>query len=180
MAVPAISYVTAGARLLATYQNSIKDYLDYLLNPPGCQVYRTVAGSLATATWSAGIGLDAEDFDRDGMHNPVTNNSRVTIQTAGRYRITARHSWAASSTGTRTLMVRLNAAGSDSGGTELFRGTTAGSAVVYTSHDATSTVNLGSGDYIEYFAWQNSGGSLSYQVGSPRQCSLECILEGTN
>lgn len=180
MPLPSIPYVTAGGRALATYINAIVDYLNYLMNKPGCQVYRTVAGTLATATWSGAVGLDAEDYDRDNMHNPSANNSRITIVTPGRYRFTARHSWAANSTGTRTIMMRINSAGSDSGGTELCRGTTAGSAVLYTSQDCTGTANLGIGDYVEYFVWQNSGGTLAYQVGAPRQCSLECILEGTN
>lgn len=180
MPVPTLPYVTAGGRLLATFQNAIKDYLDYLMNRPGCQVYRTVAGTLATTTWSGAVGLDAEDFDRDNMHNPSTNNSRITVVTAGRYRFTARHSWAANSTGTRTIMMRINSAGSDSGGTEIARSTAPGSAVIYTSHDCTASVNLGIGDYVEYFVWQNSGTTLAYQVGAPRQCSIECLLEGTN
>lgn len=179
MAVPSIAYVTAGARLLATYMNSIKDYLDYLMNKPGCQAYRTTAGSIATATWSPAVGLDAEDFDRDGMHNPATNNSRIVFNTAGRYRVTARHSWDANATGFRSIQVRINSAGSDSGGTELARAMYPGSATIYTSGEVHTTGYFDVGDYVEYFVYQNSGTTLNYSPGI-RRCSLEVIMEGTN
>lgn len=179
MAVPSIPYVTAGGRLLATYQNLIKDYLDYLMNKPGCQAYRTVAGTLATGTWSGAVGLDGEDFDRDGMHNPVTSNSRVTFNTAGRYRVTARHSFAANGSGQRLIQVNLNSGGSQAAGTQLANGVSPGTGTGTNTVECNFTDYFGIGDYIEYFVFQNSGGTLSYDPGV-RKCSLEVIMEGTN
>lgn len=179
MAVPVISYVTAGARLLATYQNSIKDYLDYLLNKPGAQAYRTVAGTIPTGTWSNGIGLDAEDFDRDGMHDPATNNSRMVFQTTGRYRVTARLTFLSNATGYRQLDVWLNSAGTQGAGTFMTRDARAAVNGATTTLECNFTRNFTSGDYIEMFGFQTSGGTLGYDVGI-RKVSLETIMEGTN
>lgn len=44
---------------------------------------QTIPGSANTVvTW------DAEEYDTDGYHDPVTNNDRITIPTTGKYRAT--------------------------------------------------------------------------------------------
>ena len=43
-------------------------------------------GTSFTTTYTS-IGFDAEDFDTDSMHSTTTNNTRITINTAGKYMI---------------------------------------------------------------------------------------------
>lgn len=179
MPIPTILAAAAGTRFLASHYNGIKTYLEYLLDRPGCSTYRTVAGTIPTATWSAGIGLDAEDYDRDGMHNTATLNSRIVFNTAGRYRVTPRLSFQANGTGIRGMMIRLNAAGDIGTGTfmtQVFSTAVAGQETVLT--DAWSRY-FNEGDYIEMFGYQTSGGSLGYASGI-RKVHLEVLLEGSN
>lgn len=179
MAIPSISYVTAGARFLASHYNNVKDYLDYLLNPPGVMAYRTVAGSVATATWSNAIGLDLEDYDRDGMHDNTTSNSRIVFQTAGRYRITNRMTFASNATGMRAVECRLNAGGAYAGGTLMTRDTRAAVNGDTTVVECNWSRFFNVGDYIEQFAYQTSGGALSYDTGI-RKCMIEAYMVGSN
>lgn len=48
---------------------------------------RARAGTTATSftTTYTSIAFDAEDFDTDSMHSNTTNNTRITINTAGKY-----------------------------------------------------------------------------------------------
>lgn len=180
MPVPNISYVTAGTRFLASHYNSVKDYLDYLLNPPGASAYRTVAGSLPTATWSNSIGMDGEDYDRDGIHDTSTNNARMTFTTAGRYRVTARLTFEPNATGFRALEVRLNSGGSQTGGTFMTEATATGTtASKNTTLEQNWSRYFNAGDYIEMFAYQNSGATLNYVTGI-RRTGIEVLMIGTN
>jgi hypothetical protein len=54
-----------------------------------CKVRHSVAQSIPDITYTI-VAFDTEDADTDNMHDPVTNNSRITIQTAGRYLFIAR------------------------------------------------------------------------------------------
>ena len=52
--------------------------------PPACRVYHDAAQSCANASWVT-LSFNSENFDTDTMHDTVTNNSRITATTAGRY-----------------------------------------------------------------------------------------------
>jgi hypothetical protein len=178
MPVPSILAVSAGARFLASHYNGIKDYLDWLLNKPGVQTYRTVAGTLGTATWSNAIGMDGEDYDRDGMHDTVTNNARVFFQTAGRYRVTATLTWASNATGIRGIRVAQNSGGSATGGTELITAWAPAVNGQESRTEVTFSKVFVAGDYIEMFGHQTSGGTLAYATGI-RKVAVEATFEGT-
>lgn len=57
-------------------------------NPPACRVFHSVTQSILDATGAA-LLFDSERFDTDSMHSTVTNNSRITINTAGLYVLNA-------------------------------------------------------------------------------------------
>jgi hypothetical protein len=56
--------------------------------PPMCRVKQTSGASISDATNTI-LAFNAEDFDTDGMHDNATNNSRITINTAGVYLVIA-------------------------------------------------------------------------------------------
>lgn len=67
---------------------------------PTCRVYRTTAQSITSGTPTA-ISFDAERFDTDAIHDLVTNPTRLTCRTAGKYLITGAMEWGATTSGTR-------------------------------------------------------------------------------
>lgn len=50
-----------------------------------CRVYQTGVTSV-TSSWVA-LGMGAENFDTDTMHDNATDNSRITFTTAGKYHV---------------------------------------------------------------------------------------------
>ena len=50
-----------------------------------CRVYAGTATNLSTTF--ASIAFNTENFDTDTMHDNSTNNSRITIKTAGKYQV---------------------------------------------------------------------------------------------
>lgn len=97
------------------------------------------------------LAFDSERFDTDGIHDPVTNNSRLTCQTAGKYIISATWSWAMGGTGGRHCQLLLN-------GTIVL----ARSYKEYyaqSSDTLTTIYDLDVGDYLELQAYQNGGGT---------------------
>ena len=77
---------TAGAVAAASWANSIKAATDFLANPPACRVYHTANQSIPNSTEST-VAFNSERYDTDSMHSTVTNNSRITITTAGLYAV---------------------------------------------------------------------------------------------
>lgn len=53
-------------------------------DPPACKITHSVAQSIADASATT-VAFDSEVYDTDSMHDIVTNNSRITINTAGLY-----------------------------------------------------------------------------------------------
>lgn len=130
-------------------------------NPVGCRVGTSsyvLPNNAATA-----IPLDTEAYDPYGMHDTVTNTTRITIPAAGLYAIGGALNFNNFGAGTRYAEVRKN-------------GTTALTAAAAT--DSTGTIdpwlnfsdihNFAAGDYIEVVATQVSGGGMF--VGASLWC----------
>ena len=73
----------------------------------GARVYHNAAQAIATSSGTA-LAFNNERYDTDLIHDPATNNSRLTCQTAGKYLIIANIQWAANATGFRQLGIMLN------------------------------------------------------------------------
>src|SRR3990172_5768886 len=85
--------------------NSILDNRE----PPGVPACR-VKSDMNQASPSI-ITFETEVYDTDQMHDNVVNNSRITIQTAGKYHYGANILWSApGAAGTVDMEVLLNAA----------------------------------------------------------------------
>lgn len=144
----------------ATFNAYTVDNPLFLYSPPCCSVTRSAAKSLTNDTLTT-IDFDAENYDTDSMHSTVTNNSRVTITTAGKYLISATFDWTAGLNGRRFLAVyrngvqirSLNAAPVPANGTPAGSGECGQSIVLARS--------LAAADYIEIKGYQSSGGALS-------------------
>lgn len=122
---------------------------------PAARAFNSANISIATATTTA-ITLDSERFDTDTIHDTVTNNSRLTCKTAGKYQITGNVSWAASAGGTfRAVQIRLN------GATTIAAALNSPSASNSSDMAVTTLYDLAVNDYVELMVRQDSGGALN-------------------
>lgn len=121
------------------------------------------------------LAWDIEDWDTDAMHDTVTNNSRLIAKTAGKYRFVLQPDWDGNVSGRRTVYVGVNRAG-------VFPAPGAGRIAVstgMTSADAevpvVGTVLLLANDYIEAWAFQDSGGTRVF--GGAQRCIASFSME---
>ena len=168
--IPATPTFTTSTVLSAADLNSVCDAIDFWADPPRCNVYRATTQSVSSGSYDL-ITWDAEDLDKvqsgdSPMHDLSTNPGRVYIRTAGRYQIDGQVTWSDNSSSTRRHRVRLNSAGSSTGGTLLLE----------TAQDPLSGIatavplppvehQLAAGDYIEVFGYQASGSTLTITAG---------------
>jgi len=131
----------------------IDDYIQ------GARVYHSVDQSIPTATETV-LAFDSERYDTDAIHDPTTNNSRLTCKTVGKYLIITLAWWAGNATGYRALTIRLN------GATVLaqtFRepvGSTGQRMITTTVYD------LAVNDYVETTVYQTSGANRNVLVAA--------------
>jgi hypothetical protein len=148
-----------GDILTAAWCDQVRANEEVLIDPPACMVYNSAAQSCPNGYST--LTANSELYDNDSMHSTVTNTSRVTAQTAGRYDITTTVLFAPNAAGGRTLSYRIN------GGTDIEI-----SAHPVTSASVNSTLSglvklvLAAGDYVEIRAWQNTGGNLNATLQS--------------
>jgi hypothetical protein len=124
------------------------------------RVYRTTNQTLVSNTFTA-ISFDAERFDNDTIHDNVTNNSRLTCRTAGKYLIGANLIFAVDATGAREGILRVN-------GTLLIAGVSAPAVAVINNYVNVNCIyDLAVGDYVELLAFQSTAGNLDVVALSP-------------
>lgn len=117
----------------------------------GCRITSTASQSIPDATTTT-VVFDDEQWDNDGMHSNVTNNSRITIVTAGIYVVTFQGRFSSANDYVRVFAtLQLN------GGTELAYGpqvetTTAVPPQII----ATTTDEFVAGDYLEALVFQDN------------------------
>lgn len=110
------------------------------------------AGGGTTLPW------DVEDFDTDTIHDNVTNNTRLTCKTAGKYLVNARLDLSNAIANNDTAELRKNGvafAHYIEGSTGLF--------ILFTS-----LVDLVVNDYLEVWIVNNTGGLRQSQAGAAR------------
>lgn len=142
----------------ASWGDQARDNLEFLIDPPACSVYHNTTQTIATGTTLLVLAANAENYDNNAMHSTVTNNSRITAITAGRYRIGVVLSWAANATGNRATAFRVN------GTTDYVVDIRVGTATNSTAISGSRTLVLAANDYVEVFVWQSSGGNLDVTV----------------
>lgn len=76
---------------------------------PCASVYKAAVQSISSSSFTTAT-FDTERFDTDTIHDTVTNNSRLTCKTAGKYQITGFVQWPANATGFRQSRIVINGA----------------------------------------------------------------------
>lgn len=150
--------IVSGTTILSTWGNAVRNAEQYLANPPSCHAYHNATQSIPNNAVTA-VALNTERYDTDAMHDTVTNNSRITIKTAGLYVIYANVVFAASTAGQRTLQLTLN--GNNSQvlvGIDQGANPTVGNG---TSMAVSTIWKFAVNDYFTAVAYQTSGGALN-------------------
>jgi len=117
----------------------------------GVKVWHNAAQSIPNNTATI-LSFNQEDFDLDDMHDNTTNNSRLTIKTAGLYMVLASIQWDSGSTGYRELFILHN-------GNVISKYSIA-------AHDYIGNINFALkscsvNDYFQVHVWHTQGASLN-------------------
>lgn len=145
---------STGDIIPASLLDQYRENFEFLISPPQCSFGHSTTQNIATSTWTVLSG-NTENYDTDGMHSTVTNNSRATVNTAGKYIIIAQSLFAANVTGIRQMRLIVNGSTSyDVANMNPVAGTG-------TRINGSRSLALSAGDYVEVEVWQNSGGNLA-------------------
>jgi hypothetical protein len=171
MAVPTPkTWVAAEFVDAAEFNVELRDTFNFLLAPPRCYAFKTSDGALANASWGA-LNFNGELYDSNAAHDNSTNNTRLVAPESGLYTIIAHTMFETSSAGLRLIDVRKNANAVQTGGTDLSMVVQAGNGTTEARLIVAVDAQLNAGDYVESFAWQNSGAPLNV-IGGAANCFL--------
>lgn len=150
----------------AELDSGIKTALDWLLNDyPRVHAYDNSALSLASGVNTL-IPFNQEVYDTDNMHDNVTNNSRITLNTSGLYEFDWFFTLPGAAYTQLDLNIRLNAAGAAGGGssvrTQPYSDGVRGNGLIHFRHFRLMTA----GDHLEAFIQQTSGGPRALSATS--------------
>lgn len=165
------TWVAGSAPSAATLNGSTgpKGGLDFLLSPPRAFAYQSTGVSVGTGTSTEIVmTFDAESWDTDttAMHSTSSNSSRVVAVTPGLYSVNFQVSFPANATGVRYVVLRKNANATSGGGSLVALARQQSASATGSSYvGSTIDVSLAANDYLEVFAMQNSGGSLTTNTG---------------
>lgn len=130
---------------------------NYLMNPPLCSVYMGTGVSCADNTTTL-MTYDTETDDTDSMHSTLTNTSRITFNTAGRYEIVVYNAFLSGTLTKYDIQVRLNGAAS----LRTFSFGSPGGACMQQIVSLRRVFAVS--DYIEVLVTQQSGGLRTTQA----------------
>lgn len=124
----------------------------------GALVTASAAQALPSAVWTA-INFDLETYDTHGIHDPVTNNSRLTVPAGvDRVQMIANLSCVNASGGFRAFSIRLNGVLDVIAPQERHVGT---NAVLPAANLSTPIRSVVPGDYFEALIFQNRGTTIN-------------------
>jgi len=124
----------------------------------GVAVKQSVDQTISNTTFTA-LPWNQEEFDTDGFHDNVTNNSRLTVPTGkgGKYLVSGFLTWDSDSNGTRELWVYKN--GSQ------FKQIRLAAVSKLTSEIISVTMELVATDYVQLYVYQDSGTNRTAYTG---------------
>jgi hypothetical protein len=126
----------------------------------GARVYNSADITLTTGA-AAALTFNSERYDDADYHSTSSNTSRLTIPQPGRYRVGASVVFASNATGYREIYLQAS-----SGATRI-----ADMLIPAVSGNSTRLVvmtewEFAASDYVEVYAFQNSGGNLNVTSAS--------------
>ena len=161
-----LSNVTVGSVLTASDYNEAVENSNNFRVPPMCKAVRAAAASVANSTFVPQALSAADEYDTDTMHDTVTDNDRVTINTAGVYLVTAKATFAANTTGQRIVAIAKNGSVEDQFSVDAMD--------TFAHHLAgAQTYSLAVTDYLSVLVFQNSGAPLDVT-----NVSLSAVWQG--
>jgi len=153
-----IGTFTAGQVLTAAEMNELGENSNNFRVPPMCRVKQTSGASIGDASGTI-LSFDAEDFDTDGMHDNATNNSRITINTAGVYLVIASVRYTAGVSDDTRISIFKN--GGSVGIDERGPNNTRSGQQVMGYYD------LAVADYLEAQVYQNNSANTARTIDTP-------------
>lgn len=155
--------------MASTFEAFLLSQNAFLTNVPMAQLVQVTTGTALTTNAWGSIGFDSSTIDNYNGHSNSTNNSRYTIQVAGKYQVAGVVAHGTSSTGDRGAKVIKNGA--------VIQGAYSLVGSASTTHGvsvpvAPFVVQCIVGDYLELQGYQNSGGSLTTTIGTDQACSF--------
>lgn len=153
--------ISSGTPVTVSWLQTIADNQNLFANPPRARVYLSSNSSIPNAT-ATQVPLNAEQWDTDGMHSLVSNLARLTVVTAGRYRIAGELVFEANGTGNRQVDLKINGS---SGEIISAAREPAPDGSLFSILHVEGEAELSVSDYVEMYAYQSSGGALN-AIGS--------------
>ncbi len=126
-----------------------------------CRVSRATTQTITDATETT-VAFTTEDFDTDTMHDTVTNNTRITINTAGIYAVSFGCEFSGSTAYAR-IYAKVNLNATTVIAFEQLAGIGSGSPLAQRLCMST-LYQFDVADYIEVIVYQSSGGSRTLSV----------------
>lgn len=132
--------------------------LNDAFKPPYSYVYNSANISLADST-AVNLTFDSEVTDNLSMHSTVSNTGRLNCPSdgAGNYIVGCTVRFASNATGYRQIEIRQN-------GTVILIHRTPAVNGSQTYLTASTLTQLSDFDYLEFYAYQNSGGSINAET----------------
>ena len=149
-----------GDPLSAAWCDQVRDNGEFFIDPPACSISDMTGSSVPTATPTLLGGASTETFDNDSMHSTSSSQSRITVQTPGRYLFMSTVTYASHAGADDSfLRVSLRVNGTTSYGGMQIKGQTAASQAVRIQ--ATRALVLAAGDYVETLVQHTLGGTVN-------------------
>lgn len=145
----------------ASWGDQVRDNDEFLIDPPAVSIKESTAQSITNVTDTA-LTSDEENYDNNGMHSTVSNTTRLTAQTAGRYLVWGQVQWAGNTGGFyRQMFFRVN------GTTQYLVSLSPaiGDVSVGLQQSGSRTIVLAVTDYVELMVRHNAGGALNCTMG---------------
>lgn len=133
-------------------------------NPPACRVYHNTTQT-ATSAATTYLAFNSERFNTDAMHDTVTNNSRITIKTAGLY-VVGGHIQCPGATGRHAIIIDLN------GATQLYQQEWQVNASSDTYMAAGTIWKFAVNDYVRIGVYQASGSNQTIPASTGWQADF--------
>jgi hypothetical protein len=169
--VPVTRLWTTGEIVTAAMMNdNVTDVLNFLLQPPLCEVEQSVAQSIGNNSFTA-LTFTTEIVDNSGMHSTSSNTERITAVYPGWYLFGGAYAAGNNVTGARGTQYWGGAGSAQITGSRT--DFSAAPATVTTVVPArTKNVYLGVGQFLTLEGRQVSGGSLSTIVTGTERSSF--------